>query len=32
LKKYSSGSLNPYLYVSSPSSWMVLSSGIPLLL
>src|ERR671911_1737571 len=29
LKKYSSGSLNPYLYVSSPSSWMVLSSGIP---
>src|SRR5918998_4154712 len=29
LKKYSSGSLNPYLYVSSPSSWIVLSSGIP---
>src|SRR5919202_3652397 len=28
LKKYSSGSLNPYLYSSSPSSWMVLSWGI----
>src|SRR5918992_5432482 len=29
LKKYSSGSRNPNLYSSSPSSWMVLSSGIP---
>src|SRR3712207_6733997 len=29
LKKYSSGSRKPYLYSSSPSSWMVLSSGIP---
>src|SRR5829696_6779438 len=28
LKKYSSGSRKPYLYSSSPSSWMVLSSGI----
>src|SRR5215211_3096678 len=28
LKKYSSGSWKPYLYSSSPSSWMVLSSGI----
>src|SRR5215204_809455 len=27
LKKYSSGSRKPYLYSSSPSSWMVLSSG-----
>src|SRR5919205_479891 len=30
LKKYSSGSRKPYLYSSSPSSWMVLSSGIAL--
>src|SRR5215218_2244105 len=29
LKKYSSGSRNPNLYSSSPSCWMVLSSGIP---
>src|SRR5919202_5698700 len=29
LKKYSSGSLKPYLYSSSPSCWIVLSSGIP---
>src|ERR671927_148589 len=29
LKKYSSGSRKPYLYSSSPSSWMVLSSGMP---
>src|ERR671921_2277981 len=28
LKKYSSGSRKPYLYSSSPSSWIVLSSGI----
>src|SRR5918997_1473335 len=28
LKKYSSGSLNPYLYSSSPRACMVLSSGI----
>src|SRR5215210_1791623 len=28
LKKYSSGSRNPNLYSSSPSCWMVLSSGI----
>src|ERR671920_1871759 len=32
LKKYSSGSWNPNLYSSRPSSWIVLSSGISLTL